>query len=141
MHKRMRVNMDSPVIVQLLQEHGITFNSCSPCLAKLLLCHHMRPTQKDPRVVEDGPESDDEDGPDVLLLHPDANDKLFDRVTDAEDGSSLFRMLKESMDEVSKKQKKLLDGEEYTNKMREHEEATRPHIETIHRQGFHQILR
>ena len=42
---------------------------------------------------------------------------------------------------MSKKQNKLLDGEEYTNKMREHEEATRPHIEAIHRQGFHQILR
>ena len=89
-HKRMRITMDNLVVIQLLQKQGLTFHSCPPCLAKLLPCHHMRPIQKDPRVTAGDADSDDDEGPDVLLLHPDVEDTFFEGVPEEEEGANMF---------------------------------------------------
>ena len=88
-HQRVRLRHDELVIVSLLQDRGLQFNSCRRCLRKLKYCRHVRPVRMDSRVPYSEDEEDEED---VLYIHPDINERRY--LEDPKDDSALFRALR-----------------------------------------------
>ena len=88
-HQRVRLRHDELVLVSLLQDRGLQFNSCRRCLRKLKYCRHVRPVRMDSRIPYSEDEEDEED---VLYIHPDINERRY--LEDPKDDSALFRALR-----------------------------------------------
>ena len=98
-HQRVRLRHDDLVLVSLLQDKGLQFNSCHRCLRQLKYCRHVRPVRLDNRIPYSEDEEDEED---VLYIHPDINERRY--LEDPDDDSALYRALRAASTKIGDRQ-------------------------------------
>ena len=70
LHQRRRLNINEAVMIQTLQERGLTFNSCPRCLTLMQPCPHARPVELTTRPTRNRNNAEIDRHPGVPAFQP-----------------------------------------------------------------------
>ena len=70
LHQRRRLNTNEAVMIQTLQERGLTFNSCTRCLTLMQPCPHARPVELTTRPTRNRNNAEIDRHPGVPTFQP-----------------------------------------------------------------------
>ena len=116
-----QINYDLTALgtVQLLQARGIVIGSCKRCLGLLIPCRHVRPVERDDRIVQVG--IDEENiYPEVLANHQD----LISSPTGLRRDPGLSNLIRHETHEIRDSQPEVQVVENEQNQLRERRDTS-----------------